>query len=347
MKYSNLTYYLLAILCIVATSCVADGVMDEHSDYSENQEMVKDAQVSLVLNFAINNAETRAEVSNGEETEGEIDERRIKDVHIYAFQENSFKEEVKYISIFGTDGESTRTIQGRLTESYRSDKPVIFIVIANGEEKKIITSEKPALNNQSTPESLYKQLVFNYNDNNDWSTYIPMAGSCTINPLQEGDYNIAKLELTRAVAKVNVTVKGGKGLNDFRITQIKLCNYNTEGYCATDTSPYIPSNVAQSKTPISSAIFEGKEGDKYENHIYIPEHKNIGADEGKQVYLEIDAILKETVRKYRLPFTHNGKTHDVLRNYMYVFNIQSVTMYDLHYEVKKWEEINIDVPSFD
>lgn len=344
-----MTYYLLAILCIMATSCVTDGVMDECQDKSVN--MVKDARVKLVLNFAINGAATRAGEIDGSTTDGEIDERKIKDVSIYAFQNNQFIEEVKYVSIFGTDGETTRTIQGTLTESYDSNIAVKFIVIVNGKERGVITSSNPVLNSNTTPQSLYEQLVFDYSSPANWKTYIPMAGECEIKPLQSGKYNNAELKLTRAIAKVNVTVNEGKGIDNFRITQIRLCNYNTSGYCITKTTPFIPASVKQSTTPLSSEVFKGSEGNKYENHFYIPEQKNIGVSEAKQVYIEIDAIVKGQVREYKLPFIHNESYHDVLRNYMYVFNIRSVKMdidteATLIYDVEKWENVAIDVPSF-
>lgn len=351
MKYSKLTYYLLTILCMMATSCVTDGVMDECLDSSKNTEMVTDARVSLVLNFAINSSATRAGETDGSTDEGIDNERKIKDVHIYAFQNNKFKEEVKYISIFGTDGDKTRTIQGTLSESYNPSVAVQFVVIANGENKNAITSSTPKLNESTSPQELYSQLIFDYNSHDDWNTYIPMAGTCEIKPLQEGDYNKAELKLTRAIAKVNVTVNEGRGLDNFRITQIRLCNYNTKGYCIANTSPYIPSSVSQSQIPISSKVFTGKEGDAYENHFYIPEHKNISVGKDKQIYLEIDAIVNNQQKTYELAFIHNGSSHDVLRNYLYVFNIRNVKMETnveptLEYEVKLWEEEIVDIPSF-
>jgi len=324
--------------------------MDECPDSSKNQQIVKDARVSLVLNFAINSSVTRAGETDGDHTDGEIKERKIKDVHIYAFQNNQFKEEVKYVSIFGTDGEITRTIQGRLLESYDANIAVKLVVIVNGGNKKVITSSNPIINSNTTPKALYDQLVFNYNANDDWSTYIPMTGICEIQPLQEGDYNTAKLELTRAVAKVNVTVNEGKGLDNFRITEIRLCNYNTSGYCASNdlSEPYIPTDVQQSTTPISSGTITDAEMNAYENHLYLPEHKNIGVTD-KKAYLEIDAMVKGESKTYTLAFAQNGNPHDVLRNYMYVFNIRSVKMdidVGIDYEVAIWDEKEIEVAPF-
>lgn len=353
MKYSKLTYYLLTILCMMATSCVTDGVMDECPDSSKNTEMVTDACVSLVLNFAINSSATRAGEIDGSTIDGELNERKIKDVHIYAFQNNKFKEEVKYVSIFGTDGDKTRIIQGTLSEKYNPEIAVKFVVIANGENKKVITPNIPKLDSNTTPETLFSQLVFDYNSNDNWNTCIPMAGICEIKPLQEGDYNTAELQLTRAIAKVNVTVNEGKGLEGVEITEITLHNYNTQGYCAVQENnnlPYIPATSQISTSTLSSGPLRGKEGNCFENHFYIPEHKNIGIAEDNRVYLHIKANVYDMPKEYDLAFTHNGNIHDVLRNYIYIFNIKSIKAQDaslsLDYTVKKWDLISVDVPSF-
>lgn len=66
-------------------------------------------------------------------------------MYIYAFQNNQFKEEVKYVSIFGTDGENTRMIQGTLTETYDSNNAVKFVVIVNGENKRLSQQISPVI----------------------------------------------------------------------------------------------------------------------------------------------------------------------------------------------------------
>ena len=97
-----------------------------------------------------------------------------------------------------------------------------------------------------------------------------MAGICEIKPLQEGDYNTAELQLTRAIAKVNVTVNEGKGLEGVEITEITLHNYNTQGYCAVQENnnlPYIPATSQISTSTLSSGPLRGKEGYCFENHF--------------------------------------------------------------------------------
>ena len=86
------------------------------------------------------------------------------------------------------------------------------------------------------------------------------------------------------------------------------------------------------------------------NHLYLPEHKNVGVT-GKKAYLEIDAMVKGKSKTYTLAFAQKGNPHDVLRNYMYVFNIRSVKMDidvepTIDYEVAIWDKKEIEVAPF-
>ena len=88
-----------------------------------------------------------------------------------------------------------------------------------------------------------------------------------------------------------------------------------------------------------------------ENKFYIPEHKNIGVDKAEQLYLKIEAKVKGQIKYYDIMFSENGSDYDVLRNYMYVFNITNVKVEVdvnpiLEYEVKIWEEKTVNIPSF-
>ena len=152
---------------------------------------------------------------------------------------------------------------------------------------------------------------------------------------------------------INVTVNEGKGLEGVEITEITLHNYNTQGYCAAPNGnnlPYIPATSQISTSALSSGPLKGEEGNCFENRFYIPEHKNTGIAEDRRVYLHIKANVYNTPKEYNLAFTHNGDIHDVLRNYIYIFNIKSIKAEDaslnLDYTVKKWDLISVDVPSF-
>lgn len=339
MKYSKLTYYLLAVLCITAMSCVTEGVMDDYPNFNGNQAIIKDAHVNFMLTFP-SNVSTRG-------TTNDLDnERKINDVHVYTFQNDRFVEEIEYVVIDGKDGDISRNIDGKLSGEYISGTVMEFVVIINVEKKGINNITLTKGNNKET---LYKQLLFDFNKNDDWSEYIPMWGVGTIQNIKEG-INQGNLTLKRAIAKVNVTVNDGQGIKDFEITEIQLHNYNTQGYCApiNNNGPSIPTTSSISNDFLTSGKLSGTEGNRFENKFYIPEHKNIN-EEGK-VYLIVKAMVKGTERDYNIAFSKNDADYNVLRNYIYVFNITSVKMdidFTLEYEVKKWDEETIDIPSFD
>ncbi|MBD3591382.1 FimB/Mfa2 family fimbrial subunit [Bacteroides sp. GM023] len=350
MKYSKLTYYLLAILCMIATSCVTDGVMDDRSDNSDenNPALIKGGKVNLILSFPT--TDTRGIIG---ETGGLEGERKINDVQIYTFFNDRFIEEVQNILISGTDGSTTRRIEGRLSETYASKGKMEFVVIANAKSKDVTNI---SLNKGiSSKNDLYQQLTYTYASNN-WTENIPMWGVSSVTlPITEGGYNVGEVALRRAIAKVNVTVNDGNGLKGFEITEIKLENYNTKGYCApipavADGQPSVPADATCSTKALTSGPLSGAEGNNFADRFYIPEHKNIGVDDSKKIYLTITATINGSYSKtYTLPFVENNMPYDVLRNYIYIFNIVSVkTEFDceLAYEVLAWDTETVIVPPF-
>lgn len=344
MKYSNLTYYLLTILCMMTVSCSTDGGMDDFLDTKEPI-LVKDAQINFVFTLPANSS-TRAS-----EDDGLKSERTIDNVHVYTFQDNKLVEEIQYFLIDGKDGDTRRNINGKLSETYDASKPMEFVVIANAENRGVNDFKITKGQNKA---ALYEQLSFNFNKSQDWSTNIPMWGMGTIKNIKTGDNNFGTLELVRAIAKVNVTVADGAGLKNFEITEIRLQHYNTKGYCAPTASsgPSIPvgSTIASdSEEDLTSGPLIGEEGNKFENKFYIPEHKNINiTDDSKKVCLIISAKVREVEKIYTVQFSTDGKPYDVLRNHLYVFNITSVDNItaSLAYEVKQWEYVTVDVPAF-
>lgn len=343
MKYSDLTYYLLVILCLVAASCTADGGMYDFPD-SGDRALITDANVNFVISFSANPS-TRVN-----ESEGLASERTISDVHVYTFQENQFVEEVQYVLIGGKDGDASRNITGKLSEVYAADLPMEFVVIANTGKREIGSARMVKGGSKA---KLYEQLVFSFQKDGNWSGNIPMWGLGVIENVKNGDNNFGALKLVRAVAKVNVTVAGGAGLENFRIAEIRLHRYNTEGYCAPleNGSPSIPpsSTLADDADFLTSGVLDGEQGNKFENKFYIAEHKNVGVDDKDKVYLTIAAEVREVEKTYTVQFSTKEGAYDVLRNNIYLFNITGVDKVTsaLSYEVKQWEEEIVDVPSFD
>ncbi len=347
MKYSKLTYYLLAILCVMATSCVTDGVMDDCSINDKSQaQPIEGGKVNFALTFPTTSTRGITDTSDGL-----VNERTVNDVQIYTFVRNQFIEKVKYVLISGANGDVTRFVEGKLLETYTSNTAMDFVVIVNAESKGV---QNISMNSGDNKADLYEQLLFNYNKDYDWSTDIPMWGEGRISSVKSGENNIGELTLKRAIAKVNVTVANGQGLKDFEITKIQLHNYNTQGYCAPINSdgPSIPETSNISKDFLTSGTLSGGEGNKFENKFYIPEHLNIGVQSENKVYLTITATVKsKTGVKYTIPFSENSTDYNVLRNYIYVFNITNVKMdidvtSTLEYEVKAWNEETVDIPSF-
>ena len=346
MKYSKLKYYLLAILCVMATSCVTDGVMDDCSINDKSQaQPIEGGKVNFALTFPITS--TRGITGT---SDGLANERTVNDVQIYTFVQNQFIEKVKYVLISGANGDVTRFVEGKLLETYTSNTAMDFVVIVNAESKGV---QNISMNPGDKKADLYEQLLFNYNKDNDWSTDVPMWGEGSIPSVKSGENNIGELTLKRAIAKVNVTVANGQGLKDFEITEIQLHNYNTQGYCAPNSDgPSIPETSNISKDFLTSGTLSGGEGNKFEDKFYIPEHLNIEVQSENKVYLTITATVKsKTGVKYTIPFSENNIDYNVLRNYIYVFNITNVKMdidvtSTLEYEVKAWNEETVDIPSF-
>lgn len=343
MKFFNLTYYLLTILCMTTASCVSDGMMDDSSFNGKGQgELIEGGNVNFAMTFPTIDAQENDGTSNGT-----LEERTINDVQIYTFVEGQFVEKINYVLISGSDGDETRNVIGKLTATYVSKSAIDFVVIVNA--KQIGLADINPKQGESKDE-VYRQLWFNFKKDMHWSENIPMWGEGRIESFTAEEVNKGELTLKRAIAKVNVTVNNGKGITDFLITKVEIHNFNTQGYCAPleNNRPSIPATSEISTDFITSGTLNGAEGNNVENKLYIPEHKNIGEAKEKKIYLVIKAKARGKEKTYTIPFSNNGIDYDVLRNHLYVFNITSVKMdVALEYEVKAWEIKNINVPSFD
>lgn len=343
MKFSNLTYYLLTILCLMTTSCVSDGMMDDSSINGEGHgELIEGGNVNFAMTFPTIDAQENNGTDNGTS-----EERTINDVQIYTFVEGQFVEKIKYVLISGTDGDETRNVMGKLTKTYMSDTAIDFVVIVNA---KNIGLSEINLKEGDRKIDLYRLLLFDFNKDLDFAKNIPMWGEGKIESFKKGEVNRGDLTLERAIAKVNVMVNNGNGITDFRITEVEIHKYNTQGYCAPmqDNGPSIPGTSKISTDILSSSKISVEEANNVKNKLYMPEHKNKGVAKENKTYLVIKAMAREKEKSYIIPFSNNGADYDVLRNHMYVFNITSVKMdVTLEYEVKAWEIKNINVPSFD
>lgn len=351
MRYSKLTYCLLAFLCLATTSCIQNELIEEYPIEQENP-----VQVHLTLNMP--------QATSTDIQAGTVGEQYINDVHVYVFGQNgSFIEKANKVYISGTDGDATRTIIGVLESDYQHQSNIEIIVLTN------LTARGITPTSVSNKNALYNQLKYTYTPGQDWvfptqgtKKYIPMWGTCSLAAIQEKDINQASLSLIRAIAKVDVTLNGGTGFDHFKLKTVKVCNYNTQGYCIpvsdeTMVAPSIPQSALTNKN-ITFTATTGEQKAGIQNKIYIPEYKNKGVSDSQISYLEITGELttssNQTVSKtYKIDFKVNGKgdTFDILRNNWYKFNITSISQ-DVNvttqcsYEVEKWELMDVDVPPF-
>lgn len=353
MRYSKLTYCLLAFLCLATTSCIQNELIEEYPIEQENP-----VQVHLTLNMP--------QATSTDIQAGTAGEQYINDVHVYVFSQNGFFiEKANKVYISGTDGDATRTIIGVLESDYQHQSNIEIVVLTNLTARNITAPTSVASKN-----ALYNQLKYTYTPaQGDWvfptqstKKYIPMWGTCSLAAIQEKDINQASLSLIRAIAKVDVTLNGGTGFDHFKLETVKVCNYNTQGYCIpvsdeTMVAPSIPQSVLR-KENITFTATTGEQKAGIQNKIYIPEYKNKDVSDSQISYLEITGelttSLSEKIQKvYRIDFKVNGKgdTFDILRNNWYKFNITSISQ-DVNvttqcsYEVERWDYINVNVPPF-
>ena len=75
MRYSKLTYCLLAFLCLATTSCIQNELIEEYPIEQENP-----VQVHLTLNMP--------QATSTDIQAGTAGEQYINDVHVYVFSQN-------------------------------------------------------------------------------------------------------------------------------------------------------------------------------------------------------------------------------------------------------------------
>ena len=141
MRYSKLTYCLLAFLCLATTSCIQNELIEEYPIEQENP-----VQVHLTLNMP--------QATSTDIQAGTAGEQYINDVHVYVFSQNgSFIEKASKVYISGTDGDATRTIIGVLESDYQHQSNGIEIVVLTNLTARSITAPISVVNKKA----LYNQ----------------------------------------------------------------------------------------------------------------------------------------------------------------------------------------------
>lgn len=342
MGHSTIKYYLFVLLSILITSCnnITDEVIGECSKKGNTAK--EDIKVKLAMYFPNSASTTRSALS-----EGYKNERRVNDIALFIFERDHLKEKLfKNDIIYTTTEDGVQgIIYSSLKEEYSTN--IRIVTIFNAQERGInMTNLNPV-----KEADLYKELIYMYGDQ-AWNIQeeggIPMWGVCEMPAPQPGS-NQGTVEMKRAVAKINISVKA----DNFKLKTVRLHNFNNKGYCAPidqEIPSIIPNSISQRDMFFDLSDTNGKQ---LEDEIYIPEHINNGSD--TDLYFEIEGYVNNNsnTKTYSLLFKKNGTGdyYNIFRNNLYVFNIISVKAETevsptLKYEVELWEEKTVDIPSF-
>ena len=336
---------------LILASCT-DDTFSEGKDRANGQVGLK-----LALNLpGSESASTRTggtdattDTENGGEFENLI---QADDVRLLLFSNGVFAEEVANLKIRGVQGNIVRYLEGTTSNPYEGKAE---IVVLTNLKSRGVNPESTSFAGK-TVEEVYQSLEYTYGDeawkvNED--SYIPMWGSLTMN-LQKGKVNEGRIDLYRAISKINMLVNEGKGLENFELRSIRVYFANTKGYCAPLPSDatienaetqFVKTSIPTSSTqrsvtnPLSYDVKEGAY--IFENQIYIPESNNKEPGTNKKpLCLVVGGIyhgegLVESGKEsyYRIDFKDDFESgneedlrvYDVIRNHSYVFNIRSVT----------------------
>lgn len=351
-------YIISVVFCMGFFACTAEeDLVDNSADYDKE----------VIVSFALNIPDSR----NASDTEeGAAWENYIDEVRIFAFVNDRYKEEVNIISFDENDGDQTRTLLGKMKSDYNNGEKLELVILTNMSSRGV---REPTLSvDQTDKQDLYKQLVFSYTE--PWKfteegekKYIPMWGITSEVKIAEDTetyrkYDAGIIDMYRAVAKINITINDGKGLQGFAIKKLELCNVLNQGYCASLNTPensdiqFTAASLPNTASPSTKdlEVFHSEEGEqsKIENEIYIPE---IGTYFPYNPYFHIKITttsINGTERLYTLYMrtlqTDSRFGFDIVRNHKYVFNINSITATDeikVGYNVDTWGDgTEIDLP---
>lgn len=347
--FSNIHILLLVLGTILIASC-EDNTFDSRGGY--------DGKVGLKLALSMpgGDAVTRAGGTgattgneSGTDFENLIDRT---DIRLLIFSESGeFQEEVNQLRISG--GNSNYYLEG--VTAYKYEGTIVTVVFANAKGRGVQPKAKDFKG--KTVEEVYQLFKFAYG-NTAWTVdkdnHIPMWGSTSLNVVL-GQQNSGNVNMYRAIAKVGFTVNDGNGLDNFRLTSIRVYFSNKEGYCAPMPenikdvnlgegaeimNPSVPATSGQ--WTVTNPLVYAVDDDVYEDKIYLPEANNKNPDsKGEAVCIVVGGIKSDgeglvdngEESFYRIDFKDDLENkdptkltaYDILRNHLYKFNIKSVS----------------------
>lgn len=358
-----LLYMLSVVLCTGLFSCTAYEEMTDLPSTGKGGEV----KVSFVLNIP----SSRGTTGDLGTDDNYYWERYINetDIRAFVFIDDKYQEEVKRLLIEGNDGNQIRTITGMISNQYEGQE-VQLVVLTNMASRGV---EPFTLTARMSKDEVYKKLVYKYGDKawtfseTETESYIPMWGISRGFSIEPDVLNNAgDIYMYRAIAKIDIKVNDGDGIDNFTIKKIELVNVPNKGYCASLNYGEVDMESGEAfknaSVPVNEddrleyiadplPVFEGEEKYKIENKIYVPEMtidkpypyfriRIHAAYYGKDRIYEL--FMREVQSDVRTNF-------DILRNHKYVFNIRTVTSTDeikIGYSVNSWGESDIDIPPF-
>lgn len=352
-------YIISVVFCTGFFACTAE------------EDLVNDTsgkELNVLVSFNLNTPSARTSSSDDDDLDPNYKwERYIDatDIRVLVFKGDTYQEEVKGLLMEGEDGNETRRLTGRITKAYNGEE--VKLVVLTGMKSRGVTM--PTLTpGETTASKLYQQLTFNYTE--AWSfsenekKYIPMWGMSEGFTIKEGEINEADtIYMYRAIAKIDIKVKNGQGIDGFNITKIELCNTPTQGYCAPLKNPIVngapmekPFFANYAANPNAFTVCENNSEEKtlkIENKIYVPEmgFNEYGGYSHSNFHIKITAIVSDKERVYSIYMRSNQTdpttSFEIIRNHKYIININSVTMDGdalIGYSVNSWGESTIELP---
>jgi hypothetical protein len=152
-----------------------------------------------------------------------------------------------------------------------------------------------------------------------------------------------QINMLRSLAKVNISLgnDANKFYNDFKITQIYVCNASDSAY-VTPHYDYLQGSISNVGKTHATTVRNATDivysvnltpGQGLVNSVYVPESDSLiiqGTDTLKPAFLVIKTQFKKTTssptleRYYRIDFTRDLRFIPVLRNHSYNLNITGV-----------------------
>lgn len=355
-------YMLSVVLCTGLFSCTTD------EDWTDIPSTGKEGEVKV--SFVLNIPSSRGATDGSDLDENYYWERHINetDIRAFVFIGGKYQEEVKRLIIdpVNDNQNQIRKITGMISNQYEG-KLVQLVVLTNMASRGV---EPFTLTAGMSQEELYKKLVYKYG-NEAWTfseaeteSYIPMwgiSGGFEIKPDVLND--AGEIYMYRAIAKIDIKVNDGKGIDNFTIKKIELVNVPSEGYCASLNydgvdvesgeafkNASVPDALVAIADPFS--VFEGEEKCKIENRIYVPEMTKYKPYPYFKIRIHATAGIYEEKRVYDLYMrgkqTDPQTSFEILRNHKYVINIKTITSTDevkVGYHINTWGQgTTVDIP---